>query len=249
MRNYRAIIVDDHQGSIDHLMDHIEKIEQVEVAAHFTDPFSALTYVRINPVDLVILDVEFGHRINGFDWISTVPKLQLKFILYTGFKHFEDQGYLMNVVDVLHKPVSYLRFVTAIHRLDAEIRLQLPDNHNVDSLEHSSDYLQICHDAKWDLQLVWFKEVVYFKTHNGYVLIHMATGDKVLLSRSPFRRIRELLPRKWFKQCARGIIFNINFFQSYGNKKMRLNQVRDDIPTGDVKKYPDFREFLEYNSI
>jgi len=249
MRNYRAIIVDDHQGSIDHLLDHFEKIEQVEVAAHFTDPFSALTYVRVNQVDLVILDVDFGHRIDGFDWISTVPKLQLKFILYTGYRHFEEQGYQMNVVDVLHKPVSYLRFVTAIHRLDAEIRLQLPYNNNVDSLEHSNDYLQICHDGKSNLQLVWFKDVIYFQTLKGYVLLHMATNSEVVLSKSPLHHIKERLPRKWFKQCARGIIFNINFFQSYANRKIRLNHVKNDILTGDLRKYPDFREFLEYNAI
>lgn len=249
MRNYRAIIVDDQQASIDVLLGHFEKVELVKVDAYFTDPFRALRYVRVNPVDLVILDVDLGDRMDGFEWIAAIPKLKLKFILYTGFKQFEDQGYLMNVVDVLLKPVSYPRFVAGLRRMDADMRLQMPDNYDMDSLDHSNSYLQIRRAGKWNMQLVWFREVIYIEAQTRYVHIHMATDEQLLLSNSSFSYILDLLPKKWFKQCARGIAFNVNFFHSYQRRKVKLNLVKTDIPTGDIKNYPDFREFLENNSV
>lgn len=250
MRYYRAIIVDDHQASIDHLLEHFEKIEIIQVEGHFTDPFRALTYVRVNPVDLVILDIDLGTNMDGFDWMINSPHPGTKFILYTGYKQFEDQGYLMNAVDVLLKPVSYPRFMAAMRRVNADFRQQIPAYSDRDSLQESNSYLSVRKDARWTRELVWFRDIIYIKTSNRYVHIRMVGGkDSWLISNSPFSYIRDLLPRTWFKQCARATMFNINFFHSFRNRKMKLNQVEEYISTGDMRKYPEFLKFLENNEV
>jgi len=249
MRNYTAIIVDDQQASIDLLMEHFQKVEHVQVDNCFTDPFRALAYVRANPVDLVILDVDFGEKINGFDWIATVTKFKLKFILYTGFKQFEDEGYMRNVVDVLLKPVTYTRFVTAIHRLDADIRLEMPINQNGDSLGDAYDYFMVRTDGRYSRKKIVFKEIIYIQAKEGYVLFHLASDTQVYFSNSPFRNVSELLPKKWFKQCSRSVTFNIKFFHSFHKNKVRLNHVKNEISTGNIKKYDNFYKFLKHNFI
>lgn len=249
MRNFNAIIVDDHQSSIDHLLDYFQTVKHVQVIGTFTDPLRALTFVRVNPVDLVILDVDLGQQINGLEWISTVTRFNLKIILYTGFRQFEDDGYARDVIDVLLKPVTYIRFMTAIHRLDMDYRLNNPPSTQSDSLGDSYNYFMVKVDNVYGRVKILFKNIIYIEAKSRYVAIHVTTESKLYTSISTFRDLCDLLPQEWFKQCSRSIAFNINFFQSYNKKKIRLNHVKHDIAAGNLKIYEQFRKFLDHNHI
>lgn len=249
MRNYRAIILDDQQSSIDHLMEHFQKLEQVRVEAEFTDPYRALAYVRVNPVDLVILDVDLQNRIDGLEWMSAFTGKHTKFILYTGYRQFEDDGYMRNVVDVLLKPVSYQRFATAMKRLDTEIRLSMPGNPAQDPDDHANEYLNVRKDGKWNRRLVWFREITHIRSSNGYLLVHLATDPEVLISNASFRSVMEMLPKRKFKQFSRSMAFNVRFFHSFTSGKVRLKHVSEELPAGNLANHASFREFLETNSV
>lgn len=249
MRKYHAIIIDDQQSSIDLLLDYFDRTELVQVDAHFTDPIRALAHVRENVVDLAIIDIDLGSRMDGFDWISAAPKRGIRFIVYTGFRHFEDQGYLMNAVDVLLKPVSYPRFAIALDRLDSRIRLDEGTGRDLDSLEHWYDFLQIKKDGKYIGRIVWFKDILYLQASGKLVLIHQATDTEVLICNSTLAHVYSRLPRKWFKQCARGVVINTKFFHSYTGRKVRMVNHAKLLPVGNLAKYAEFRAFLEFNQV
>ena len=249
MRKYHAIIVDDQQASIDLLLSYFAKTEQVQVDAHFTDPIKALTYVRENAIDLVIIDIDLGGRLNGFDWMTAAPKRKIKFIVYTGLHKFEDKGYLMNAVDVLLKPVSQQRFAIALNRLDDRIRLEDTPAGDFDSLEHWYDYINIKKDGKFCGQLIWFKNILYMESSKKYVLIYQANDPEVLFSNSTLAHIYSKLPKNWFKQCARGTIVNVKFFHSYTGKQVKLINHKKLLPVGNLATFYEFKNFLMYNQV
>jgi len=248
MRNYSAIIIDDLQASIDHLLDHFQNIPHIKVEKCFTDPIRAVRYLRSNPIDLVILDVDFGEKLNG---LKLMPMFsgKTKVILYTGYPQFEDPGYSMNVVDVLLKPVSYIRFLRAINLFEKEVqgedKREIPE---MGGLEHYSAILMIKDEGKFNRKIVWLKDVVYLEFVKPYLRLY-TTDLEVKMSNSSLSNVHELLPGAWFKKCSRSVIFNINFFHSYKRGIVKLNHIKVDIRAGEMKRHPEFQEFLEKNSI
>jgi len=248
MRKWNAIVVDDQKGSIDHLVTLFKKIEYVAIEASFQDPFKALKYLRVNQVDLIILDVEMG-EMSGFEFMKALPRIKAKIILNTAHQHYEDPGYDVNVVDVILKPVSQTRLQVALRRLDDELRLAFPEINDDESLDHSYDFFQIKGPHRFAKKALWFKNIIYIETSRGKVLIHQIDQKEPLLANSSIAKVLEILPRKWFKQCHQGYVFNINFFHSYAKNLVSLKYVDKKLDVGDLNIYPGFRDFVHNNVV
>ena len=249
MRNYHAIIVDDQQSSIDILLEFFQKTEQVIIDKHFTDPYKALAYVRLHAVDLVIIDIDLNSRIDGFDWISSAPNNNIRYIVFTAYKSFEDQSYLMNAVDVLLKPVSFPRFAIAMNRLDEHIRLHESSGQVMESLDHYGDFLQVKDGNRFFKRMVWFREIIYIQSRGGYVFIYRTTDKEPLLSNSSLKTIEKMLPEQWFKKCRRNTIFNIKFFDSFDEKQVKLRVGGIQLPAGRLGRFKGFRDFVNSNTV
>ncbi|WP_313260704.1 LytTR family DNA-binding domain-containing protein [Sphingobacterium sp.] len=248
MKQWSVIIVDDQQASIDRLLEWLEVLPSVNILSTFTDPIRALTFLRFNQVDLVILDIQM-ENMDGFGFMSAMPKKKSKVILYTAFPEFEDRGYQRNVVDVLLKPVSQTRLLIALDRLDTEMRLNSPELDDRHSLDHYDAYFNVKGPTRYMRKLVRFKDIIYITSSNRYVFIYCNDGNDPLVSNSLLKDIRDMLPRKWFIQCAKGYIFNSMYFNSYRNNKVKLNHVEQEIPVGNKSLYKDFWDLIQRNVI
>ncbi|WP_166333047.1 LytR/AlgR family response regulator transcription factor [Sphingobacterium chungjuense] len=241
MRKYHTVIIDDQQASIDHLIDIAKHIDYVEIIGTFQDPYRAQSFLRRNSVDFIILDVELGN-LNGFEFLSTLPNPRIPTILYTAYSKYEDRAYDLTFIDVLLKPVSPSRFKGALRRVNNELK----DSIVVDnSLEELCDYIQVRGPAKFERQLVWYKNVLYIESIDKRVIIHQIGYPKPLITNISLRRIADMLPRIWFLQCHKSYIFNINFFRKYHNKSVHLTVNKIQLPSGDRKIFKRFDQFLE----
>ncbi len=248
MKQWSVIIVDDQQACIDHLLKWLKMIPNVKILETFTEPIRALTFLRFNKVDLVILDVQM-EEMNGLDFISALPKMKTKIILYTAFAEFEDKGYQRHVVDVLLKPVSYTRLLVSLGRFDTEMQVTSPELNDRDSLDHYDAYFNIKGPVRYMRKLVRFKDIFYISSSNRYVLIYTNLTNDPLVSNSSFQEIKNMLPRNWFIQCAKGYIFNSIYFNSYKKHMIKLNHVNNEIPVGDLNVFTDFRDFIQHNVV
>jgi DNA-binding LytR/AlgR family response regulator len=243
-RIWAGVIIDDQQGSMDYLLDLMEDISYVQILKTFTDPQEAKLYLRVNQVDFMILDVELG-RINGFDFLRTLPKSNLKTILYTAHEQYEDPGYDIGMVDVLLKPVSRSRLYGALRRLDDELGRLLPVSIS-DSLEDYSHYFMIRVGYRYVRVAVRMKNIVYVESANGSIIFHMVDGDRLKCNNS-MRQVLEALPVKWFKQIHQSFVINVNFFYSYEKGGVRMTLTNKMLPTGDKKIYTDFFVYINSN--
>ena len=244
---WSGIIIDDQQACIDHLTKMVADISYVDIVRTFTEPQEAKIFLRANKVDFMILDVELG-KSNAFDFLRTLPSSNLKTILYTAHRQYEDPGYDINVVDVLLKEVSRSRFYAALRRVDEALGKLIPIIGH-DSLEHYSHYFMIKGPVRYSRTEVRLKEVIYVESKNGYVIFHQI-GNKTLVCNSPMKEVQEKLPVQWFKQCHKSFILNISFFYSYGADGILMTEgTKEKIPVGDKKLYPDFFGFINSNMI
>ncbi|WP_433863005.1 LytR/AlgR family response regulator transcription factor [Sphingobacterium thalpophilum] len=243
-RIWAGVIIDDQQSSIDDLLALMEDIGYVHILKTFNDPKEAKTYLRVNQVDFMILDVELG-RTNGFDFLRTLPKTNLKTILYTAHEQYEDPGYDIGLVDVLLKPVSKSRLCGALRRLDDELSRLLPVSAN-DSLEDYSYYFMIRMGFRYVRVAVWMKNIVYIESANGAIIFHMINGER-LKSNNTMRQVLEVVPVRWFQQIHQSFVINISFFYSYEKGEVRMTLTDKRLPTGDKKIYKDFFEFINSN--
>ncbi|MBL1407649.1 LytR/AlgR family response regulator transcription factor [Sphingobacterium faecale] len=261
MRIWSAVIVDDQRAAIDNLLELLSDIAYIEVVATFVNERDAQRYLHVNQVDFLILDVELLNT-DAFSFLQGLANPRIPTILYTGFEKYEDQGYTMDLVDVLLKPVSKSRLMGALRRVNNELQKNLSADE--DDLYGGYEFFQVKGPLRYERKMVWFRDIVYIDTAASKVRIHLVCG-KILESNATFKQIVERLPQKWFKQCIQNVAFNINFYQKYAGRKVVLNLLRKKkkregdnvtmveqyvtVPVGAKDIYLDFYKFLDNNAV
>ncbi|MGB3949088.1 MAG: LytTR family DNA-binding domain-containing protein [Bacteroidia bacterium] len=110
-----CIIVDDDLLSIKLIENFIKKVDFLNLDSTFTNPISALSYLSVNKVDLIFLDIEMP-EMNGIEFIKTLHFPNCQIILITSHKEFAIEAFENSVTDYLLKPFDYHRFYKAINK-------------------------------------------------------------------------------------------------------------------------------------
>src|SRR6266849_3358256 len=114
MNMINCIIVDDEQHAIDILTHYVKQTPFLHLLAAATNPLNVLQLVHENKVDLVFLDIQMP-EISGLDFIKAING-KAKVILTTAYSEFAVEGFELEVLDYLLKPISMPRFVKATQR-------------------------------------------------------------------------------------------------------------------------------------
>src|ERR1700712_2077712 len=115
--NLSCIIVEDLQVAANYLIKCCEKSNLVEVKGHFTNVPDALSFVNVNTVDLIFLDVEMPGP-SGFELLDQMAFLP-KIILTTSKKEYAYDAFEYKVTDFLKKPFTYERFLESLRKVQA----------------------------------------------------------------------------------------------------------------------------------
>lgn len=249
MRKLYTILVDDQEVFLEKMRSEFKKIEFVELAGSFTNPMHALRFLRVNPVDLIILDVEM-EGINGFEFMDASPKREVLTILCTAHQRFEELGYDKRVVDVLFKPVEPFRLKVALQRaLDA---LNFT-NHRMDNqwneIEDNYDYFHLSGPGKGQRVRVFHRDIVYLTAVDGMVEITTINRHSIHMSYRSMKDIIGGTSQGLFLRCSRKYAFNVNFFHSYRDHKVYLNHTEEPLDLGKIRLSSEFKTFLDMNKI
>jgi len=110
----RCLIVDDEQHAIDILVHYISQTSYLELAGTSTKPIEALQTVVTEKIDLVFLDIQMPD-LSGIDFVKAING-KAKVILTTAYSEFAIEGFDLEVVDYLLKPVRFPRFLSAVQK-------------------------------------------------------------------------------------------------------------------------------------
>ena len=121
-----CIIIDDEPIAIDAIKTHVERSALLEISETFTSSAKAFDFLQKNPVDLVFIDIQMP-GLTGLEIIKTLVR-KPKFIITSAYREYALDGYDLDVLDFLVKPVSYERFLKSLSKFINTSAIAAPAN-------------------------------------------------------------------------------------------------------------------------
>ena len=118
MQTYNCIIVEDESIAAELLQDYVKQVPFLHLKGVCIDAIYALEMLQKESIDLVFLDINLP-KLKGLDFIRTL-KNPPKIIITSAYHEYALQGYELNVVDYLLKPIEFSRFLMAVNKVKSE---------------------------------------------------------------------------------------------------------------------------------
>src|ERR1700761_9622869 len=202
MNNISCIITDDEPFARKGLQGYIEKIGFLDLKGTCEDAIQLSDMLQQQPVDLLFLDIQMPH-ITGIEFIRALSKPP-KVIFTTAYEQDALQGFELDVMDYLLKPISYERFLKAAWK--ARDYFALRESAPATVAAAANPYIFVKVNGK--LEKINFDEILFIEGMENYVAIHLP--GKKLITHSTIKSLLEKLPPGQFIQTHKSFIVAIN---------------------------------------
>jgi DNA-binding LytR/AlgR family response regulator len=205
-----CLAVDDEPQALEVIKKHISLVPALELAATCVNAVDALAIIQQRKIDLMFLDIQMP-QIMGTEFIRTL-KFPPKVIFTTAFRKFALEGFELNAVDYLLKPISFERFLKAVNKIIDDVT----NKNNISGqteikTEHSKDYIFFRADRK--VLKIALKDILYIESLKDYVKV--VTSDKTIVTKQSISSLEEILPKKLFTRIHRSFIISLSKVESY----------------------------------
>lgn len=180
-----AFIVEDEIKAIELLKAYIKRINFLKLIGSERNPLTAFQFLQNNPVDILFLDINMP-ILSGIELLKSIKK-KPKVIFTTAYPEFAVEGFDLEAVDYLLKPINFSRFVKACERLQKN--LPHKDSRNLETLD-LSDFVYVKSGVTTH-KLAW-REILYLEKDENYVIYH--TAEKQILSRQTLSDLESIFP-------------------------------------------------------
>lgn len=212
----RCLIVDDEPLSLDILEKYIHDIPGLDLAGRCLDAFEALEQLKTTPVDLLFLDINMP-KLSGINMVKSMSNLP-EVIFTTAYPEYAVEGFELEVLDYLVKPISFERFLKAIDKAQAKLQ---KDNNGV-----KSSFIMIKSNKK--LYKVPFNKIKYIQSMGDFVKLF--THEKAYISSETLKNIAQLIPNSDFIRIHKSYIISINSIQYIEGNQVKIGEV--NLPIG-----------------
>jgi DNA-binding LytR/AlgR family response regulator len=238
-----CLAVDDEPLALSILKKYIGSVESLELVGSCENAVQALQLLQQYKVDLIFLDIRMP-QIMGTDFIRTL-KITPKIIFTTAYRKYAIQGFELDAVDYLLKPISFERFLKAVNKV-LQTNLDVPDSqyHLNDVVSESGQaYLYFRVDRK--MVKVFIHDIMYIEGFSDYVKI--ITTTKTLITKQLISALEETLPKEIFIRIHRSFIISVNKINSYNADVILIGKA--ELPIGRLFKQNVIRKLqLKSNS-
>lgn len=211
-------MVDDEPPAIDLLLSYIDKINDLEVVGKCNNAIEAFGMLQKNKIDLLFLDIQMP-KMTGLDLIRSLQD-KPKIVITTAFREFAADGFDLDVLDYLVKPVSFDRFLKAIAKYNQHSQLRQAEApiQSQDAFEQAYMYFKVNKDVK----KVFLKDIVYIESIKDYVKI--VTTDKVIITYQRLSYMEEKLPESRFLRIHKSYIIASDKIAGYNSDVIRIDK-------------------------
>jgi DNA-binding LytR/AlgR family response regulator len=213
-----CIALDDEPLALEVMKKYIAKIYFLELKGSFTDAFEAKKALDNEAVDLLFLDIQMPD-INGIEFSKFVNKKTTSVIFTTAFSEYAVDGFNVDAIDYLLKPIEYDRFLKAVYKAKEYIEY-------TNSQELAEGYIFV----KSDYQMVKInlKDILYIEGLEDYIKIYLP--QKSVLTLMTLKTIMQKLPLKEFIRVHRSYIVPINKIANVSKSRIKIGD--KEIPIG-----------------
>lgn len=231
----KCIIVDDEPLALDVLENFIKRMPDLELVARCDNAMQALQTLQQQSVDLMFSDIEMP-EFNGLDLLKSLPNKPLT-IFTTAHPEYALQGYELDIVDYLLKPIAFERFVKSVNKAR-----ELMNYKKGDSGKDGLDYIFIKSEQKYIK--VNFSDILYIEALADYVKVH--TPEKRIITLQTMKNLEEKLSGDKFMRIHRSYIIALDKISSISGNVIFINN--EEIPIG--KNFRDeFFKIIQQNNL
>jgi len=198
-----CILIDDEAIAREILESHLSKIKDITIVAQCKNALEAVNVLNNQTVDLLFLDINMPDM-SGISLARSISK-STKVIFTTAYREYAVDGFDLQAVDYLLKPISLERLVKSIQKYRQE---NIGFAAESDSMK---EYIVVRSDRK--MVKIDFQDIVYVESYSDYIKIHLK--EKTVVTRETISSIEDKLPKQQFIRIHRSFIVSITFIDSF----------------------------------
>jgi two-component system, LytTR family, response regulator len=226
----KCIAVDDEPLALGLLADNISKVPFLELVAQCGDAFEATRALQEKEVDLIFMDIQMP-GLTGLQFIQSLPKRPMV-ILVTAYKKFAPEGFDLNVVDYLVKPVSMDRFLKACYKAQELHQLKATAGSPSPASPAASAPEFFFVNVDYSLVKVLFADIIWVEGSGDYVKVHLKSTPKPLLVRMSGRLLEAELPADKFLRIHKSYIVSIASITAVRKNSVFIREM--ELPVGET---------------
>jgi two-component system, LytTR family, response regulator len=215
----KCLIVDDEPLARELIRGHIQKLENFEIVAECDNAMKAMDALRNHSVDLMFLDIKMP-QMTGIDFLKTL-KRPPKVIITTAFSQYALEGFELDVVDYLMKPVTFERFFKSVNKY---FQSGQSENVEVEGGNGTSEEAFIYVKENKKVIKIYLREIHFIEGMNEYIRIH--TDNRRVVVKSSLQSIENKLPSEQFIRIHKSYIVSIPRIRAFNATTIELENAK-----------------------
>jgi len=224
----RCLAIDDEPLALELLEDNISQVPYLKLEGKCNNAFEALKFLQEKTVDLIFLDIQMP-GLTGLQFIQSLT-LRPMIILITAYEKFALEGFNLDVIDYLVKPVPLDRFIKACNKAWELFNLRLKRAENSSSDEPEFLFVNV----EYSLLKVEFADIQWIEGLKDYIRIYLKSSSKPVITRMSMKAIEEELPSSKFIRVHKSFIVSVSAITSVRKNSIFIGV--EEIPIGDNYK-------------
>jgi len=224
----RCLLIDDEPPALKVLANYISNINGLEIVAQCKNAIEALDILHEKAVDVIFLDIKMP-KLLGTEFLKNLSHPP-KVIFVTAYRDYAIDGYDLDAVDYLVKPVSFERFFKAITKLNRIIGKE-PITTSVEYKSNSEPFVYLKVDR--DMKKVFINDILYIESWKDYIKLFLTSGKNLLVKQS-ISAMENLLSEHKFLRIHRSYMVSLDKISGYNGLSVQLSD--NEIPIGRLYK-------------
>ena len=224
----RCLLIDDEPPALKILASYISNINSLEIVAQCKNAIETLDVLHQKSVDVIFLDIKMPKML-GTEFLKNLSNPP-KVIFVTAYRDYAVDGYELDAVDYLVKPVSFERFFKAITKLNRIIGKETVTT-AADYVPNPEAFVYLKVDK--DMKKIFVNDIVYIESWKDYVKLFLANNKNLLVKQS-ISAMENLLSEHKFLRIHRSYMVSLNKISGYNGVSIQLETT--EIPIGRLYK-------------
>lgn len=228
-----CLLVDDEPLAMEVIASYLAKVSGFQIVAKCKNALEAFEVLQKKNIDLIFLDIQMP-QLNGIEFVKTL-KNPPKIIFTTAYRDYAIEGFELDAVDYLLKPVSFGRFMKAINKIQRKPIAELPPSPEptpaLSTNSNTEPFLYIKMDKR--ILKIYLDTIIYIESQKDYVRI--ITRERDVITKQKISYLEERLPSKQFLRIHRSYLVAINKITAFSGINVEIGEI--ELPIGRSYKH------------
>jgi two-component system, LytTR family, response regulator len=214
-----CIAIDDEPLALDIIREYCSKVSFLNLIRVFDNAVESIEFIRNNPVDLIFLDIQM-EELTGIQLLHAL-KHRPSVIFTTAYDSYAIQGYDLDVIDYMLKPISFERFVKGVDKVYEKMQTDIKSKGPIDpSASSNSGDTFFFVKTETRIEKVRFSDVLYIEGMGDYWRI--ITITKKIMSLLNYKKLDEILPKNQFVRVHKSFIVALDKIDNVERNRIKV---------------------------